>query len=50
MTFEETHVQLKSTKKKSFQLLNHVQPMETTSTVPIKGVVNQLVEETNINN
>jgi len=48
MTFEEAHVQLKSTKKKSFQLLNHVQPMETISTVPIEGNVNQSVEETKI--
>lgn len=39
---------LKSTKKKSFQLLNHVQPMETISTVPIEGNVNQSVEETKI--
>lgn len=48
MTFEETHVQLKSTKEKSFQLLNHVQPMEITSIVLIEGTSNQLVEETNI--
>jgi hypothetical protein len=48
MTFEETHLQLKSTKEKSFQLLNHFQPMETTSIVPIEGTVNQPIEETNI--